>query len=213
MQFWPFWVQYGVKVYWDATNCCSEEVDFIIWWQYKLWQTNFATSDWSKRSKRSRLIWLNFCSGSICYGTLIKIVFTTRPVLWLILLFLLIDSFERKLESSISSIEFFADEVNKCQANMVLIKHKFIYSPCNFSPLSEIPGSIELLENSLTYEGVQWRKIIECIYPFYCHISAGHCFTVIQSCLRLYWLLPFLFHHHATHCPTPNPQPPHMQSK
>ena len=35
-------------------------------------------------------------------------------------------------------------------------------SPCYFSPLSEIPGSIELLENSLTYEGVQWRKIIEC---------------------------------------------------
>ena len=38
-----------------------------------------------------------------------------------------------------------------------------IYAPCNFSPLSEIPGSIELLENSLTYEGVQWRKIIECM--------------------------------------------------
>ena len=37
------------------------------------------------------------------------------------------------------------------------------HSPCYFSPLSEIPGSIELLENSLTYEGVQWRKIIECI--------------------------------------------------
>ena len=30
-----------------------------------------------------------------------------------------------------------------------------------FSPLSEIPGSTELLENSLTYEGVQWRKMIE----------------------------------------------------
>ena len=35
---------------------------------------------------------------------------------------------------------------------------------CEFSPLSEIPGSIELLENSLTYEGVQWRKIVECLY-------------------------------------------------
>ena len=36
------------------------------------------------------------------------------------------------------------------------------FSPCHFSPLAEIPGSIELLENSLTYEGVEWRKIIEC---------------------------------------------------
>ena len=35
-------------------------------------------------------------------------------------------------------------------------------SPCHFSPLAEIPGSIELLENSLTYEEVQWRKIIHC---------------------------------------------------
>ena len=42
----------------------------------------------------------------------------------------------------------------------------FTYSPCYFSPLSEIPGSIELLENSLTYEGVQWRKIIECTYTY-----------------------------------------------
>ena len=33
------------------------------------------------------------------------------------------------------------------------------------SPLSEIPGSIELLENfpPPPYEGVQWRKITECI--------------------------------------------------
>ena len=38
---------------------------------------------------------------------------------------------------------------------------KFTNSPCNFSPLAEIPGSIELLENSLTSEGVQWRKIIQ----------------------------------------------------
>ena len=38
-----------------------------------------------------------------------------------------------------------------------------IFTPCYFSPLSEIPGSIELLENSLTYEGVQWRKIVECL--------------------------------------------------
>ena len=42
-------------------------------------------------------------------------------------------------------------------------KKKSVYTPCYFSPLSEIPGSIELLENSLTYEGVQWRKIVECI--------------------------------------------------
>ena len=35
-------------------------------------------------------------------------------------------------------------------------------TPSYFSPLSEIPGSIELLENSLTYEGVQWRKVVEC---------------------------------------------------
>ena len=34
-------------------------------------------------------------------------------------------------------------------------------SPCYFSPLAEIPGPIELLENSLTYEGIQWRKIID----------------------------------------------------
>ena len=33
-------------------------------------------------------------------------------------------------------------------------------TPCYFSPLADIPGSIELLESSLTYEGVQWRKII-----------------------------------------------------
>ena len=32
-------------------------------------------------------------------------------------------------------------------------------TPCHFSPLAEIPGSIEHLENSLTFEGVQWRKI------------------------------------------------------
>ena len=38
----------------------------------------------------------------------------------------------------------------------------FALSPCYFSPLSEIPGSIELLENSLTYEGVLWRKIVGC---------------------------------------------------
>ena len=38
---------------------------------------------------------------------------------------------------------------------------KWANTPCYFSPLSEIPGSIELLENSLTYEGVQWRKIVE----------------------------------------------------
>ena len=36
---------------------------------------------------------------------------------------------------------------------------KILYTPCNFSPLAEIPGSIEFLENSLTFEGVQWRKI------------------------------------------------------
>ena len=39
-------------------------------------------------------------------------------------------------------------------------------TPCYFSPLAEISGSIELLENSLTYEGVQWRKIIECLLVF-----------------------------------------------
>ena len=40
------------------------------------------------------------------------------------------------------------------------------FSPCNFSPLADIPGSIELLENSLTFEGVQWRKIIQCFVIF-----------------------------------------------
>ena len=28
--------------------------------------------------------------------------------------------------------------------------------------LADISGSIELFENSLTFEGVQWRKIIQC---------------------------------------------------
>ena len=36
----------------------------------------------------------------------------------------------------------------------------FTLTPCHFSALAEILGSIELLENSLTFEGVQWRKII-----------------------------------------------------
>ena len=45
----------------------------------------------------------------------------------------------------------------------IAIKAEFDYTPCYFSPLSEIQGSIELLENSLTYEGVQWRKMTECI--------------------------------------------------
>ena len=36
-------------------------------------------------------------------------------------------------------------------------------SPCHFSLLAEIPGSKELLENSLTYEGVQWRKGLQCL--------------------------------------------------
>ena len=35
-----------------------------------------------------------------------------------------------------------------------------IITPCHFSPLAEIPDSIELLENSLTSEGVEWRKSI-----------------------------------------------------
>ena len=39
---------------------------------------------------------------------------------------------------------------------------KQYFTCCYFLPLAEIPGSIELLENSLTCEGVQWRKIIEC---------------------------------------------------
>ena len=48
--------------------------------------------------------------------------------------------------------------------NIFMYKYKCYttQTPCNFSPLSEIPGSTELLENSLTYEGVQWRKIVEC---------------------------------------------------
>ena len=36
-----------------------------------------------------------------------------------------------------------------------------VFTPCHFSPQAEIIGSIELLENSLTFEGVEWRKIIE----------------------------------------------------
>ena len=35
----------------------------------------------------------------------------------------------------------------------------YIYTPCNFSPLGEISGSIELLENSLTFEGVSGEKL------------------------------------------------------
>ena len=45
-----------------------------------------------------------------------------------------------------------------------------ISTPCCFSPLAEIPGSVELLENSLTYEGVQWRKIIERVLRRVCKI-------------------------------------------
>ena len=33
--------------------------------------------------------------------------------------------------------------------------------PCHFSSLTEILDSIKLLENCLTFEGVQWRKIIQ----------------------------------------------------
>ena len=52
---------------------------------------------------------------------------------------------------------------------------KYPYSPCHFSPLAEIPGSKELMENSLTYEGVQWRKIIQCISPSYLEICKRAC--------------------------------------
>ena len=37
----------------------------------------------------------------------------------------------------------------------------YAITPCHFSPLAEIPGAIDLLENSLTFEGVQWRKIMQ----------------------------------------------------
>ena len=43
---------------------------------------------------------------------------------------------------------------------------QFMLLSCHFSPLAEIPGSIELMENPLTYEGVQWRKIVQCS-PFF----------------------------------------------
>ena len=42
-------------------------------------------------------------------------------------------------------------------------KQPKLYAPCHFSPLAEILGPIELLENCLTFEGVQWRKIIWCM--------------------------------------------------
>ena len=45
--------------------------------------------------------------------------------------------------------------------NSKMDHEELVFTPCHFSPLAEIPGSIEFLENSLTFEGVEWRKIIE----------------------------------------------------
>ena len=65
-----------------------------------------------------------------------------------------------------------------------------IYTPCNFSPLSEISGSIELLENSLTYEGVRWRKIVECIRIFFIHFrEISKCWTKVIHFRRILWLI------------------------
>ena len=68
------------------------------------------------------------------------------------------------------------------------------FTPCYFSPLSEIPGSIELLENSLTYEEVQWRKIVECLFTeglfieFRCLLASN----LVPLCLHK---APMLFHY------------------
>ena len=67
------------------------------------------------------------------------------------------------------------------------------FSPCYFSPLSEIPGSIELLENSLTYEGVQWRKITECFFDLeFSKSSCSRALALACGALVLF-LPPFLF--------------------
>lgn len=56
---------------------------------------------------------------------------------------------------------------NKYWRKYILPRNKFLFnclklskSPCHSSPLTETPDSMELLENFLTHEGVQWRKFI-----------------------------------------------------
>ena len=65
-------------------------------------------------------------------------------------------------------------------------------TPCHFSPLAEIPGSAELLENSLTYEGVQWRKIIEWILCILGKVSACSNFSRYVISLFMY-LIKFIY--------------------
>ena len=72
------------------------------------------------------------------------------------------NSFIRNIRHLITTKLFFVFHTNERNKT----ETKIHITPCYFSPLSEIPGSIELLENSLTYEGVQWRKIVECITAF-----------------------------------------------
>ena len=69
---------------------------------------------------------------------------------------------------------------------------EYTYSLCYFSPLSEIPGSIELLENSLTYEGVQWRKIVECIVILFEYISYFHVHLALFTSNYVYLTVNFL---------------------
>ena len=70
--------------------------------------------------------------------------------------------FESEKDKAVKG-EGWAPHFNSCAQDTVGLYNP--HSPCYFSPLSEIPGSTELLENSLTYEGVQWRKITECTAP------------------------------------------------
>ena len=54
------------------------------------------------------------------------------------------------------------------RGQVLQLKQKKVHkcSPCYFSSPAEIPGSIELLEISLTYEGVQLKKNIEFLQLF-----------------------------------------------
>ena len=59
---------------------------------------------------------------------------------------------------------YFSELVTAQKIDGFVENHRFAYAPCHFSPLAEIQGSIALLENPLTFEGVQWRKIIQCMF-------------------------------------------------
>ena len=82
------------------------------------------------------------------------------------------------------------------------------YLPRHFSPLAEIPGSLELLENSLTYEGIQWRKIIQCILmsryklrlqevKMKCRVVAVKCYPLLHRSAYYFHVCILLLHRSA----------------